>query len=54
MKEVVSALLAKRAEVHGTSSGDGETPLRYGTSGFSEMKDLKPEIRIMLEEAGAK
>jgi ankyrin repeat protein len=51
--EVVRALLVQGADVRATSSRDGETPLRYGTAGLGVPKELMPEIRLMLEEAGA-
>lgn len=60
--DVVQALLTKGADPRAASSGDGETPLRMGPKGPGGLyplagnfaKSLKPEIRAMLERAGAR
>jgi ankyrin repeat protein len=62
MTEVVQALIRKGADVHATSTADGETPLRHGPRGpggwypnaANQPKGVKPEIQAILERAGAR
>ncbi|MCB0170576.1 MAG: ankyrin repeat domain-containing protein [Anaerolineae bacterium] len=59
MTEVVKALIDKRADVQATNTFNGETPLHLGPAfdvlNTPNPKDfLEPEIKALLEQAGAK
>ncbi len=58
MTEVVRVLIAKGADVQVTSNYDQSTPLHKGPqfrkAGVDIPKDLEPEIRAMLQNAGAR
>jgi ankyrin repeat protein len=58
MTEVVRALIEKGADVRAANTWNGETPLNLGPAfnvlGESSRKELNPEIKVLLEQAGAR
>lgn len=62
MIDIVRALIEEGVDVTAARTSDGETPLHYGPNGpgglypdwGNQPKELEPEIRAMLEQAGAR
>ena len=58
MTEVVRALIEKGADVQAANTWNGETALHIGPAvnllGAPSPKDLNPEIKVLLEQAGAR